>query len=556
MALAARLNKEFPGSPEVSMATAAIWDVFGFKEQALRLIGRQRGAISGSIIQLMTDTGRFGEAERLARALGLPKLKKPDPRKQIKVLPIAEMAISRRWPAPLDQSGMDKEAEAVIKRFAGGSSVFIRDLAQLESGWYKSGGEPAVSDMKKWLAVARDSDEKASVLHRLCVLQGRQGRYAEALAVALEALKYLPESEVLWRLAISLSEGRQDIVAKAQKACPLDPEIWLACLVTSRKASKDGKCISDAGLKEALTFLPVEYVIRAGDFLLRSGQVEQADTCAKDAISRAEGLLSAYVFGLRCAYAKKNVGDAKKCALLGIENALDPTPFYQTMIDIQSIAKDNDKDMITALEYMQTRFPKDRIWGERLGQLCFQRGDPLRALNVLGPVIDLGAKSVRLESIVIAAEAARLEGKDGTALRILDAAYSLYPEQLNVFNNYVYCLSSDSRTISMALDLVPKLLKAGEKNAAVLDTVAVVYFRAGNMAKAAEYMALALKNVDSNDYSALEIYLNSANILFNVGRGSEAKQLVDKILASPKRSSFIDNAARTLNDRIQMRPVR
>jgi tetratricopeptide (TPR) repeat protein len=292
-------------------------------------------------------------------------------------------------------------------------------------------------------------------------------------------------------------------------------------------------------------------MVRAGDFLLRHDLTDAAVVAARDGVARCRGLLSAYVLGIRCAVEIRDEKWALACALNGVDSAVDPTPFYKTIVEIKSFDKSSDADMVAALEYLRERFPEETKWAERLAHIYFQKRDVGRALTVLGPAMagDLG--SVRLQSVVVAAEAARLDGDLACAVNILEAAYAMYPDRVSVLNNLVYYLAQEPETLPRARELLPALLDMGEESFAVLDTAAVVYMKSGQIDLAGEYMSRALKRVDEKSYGVSETRLNAAEILFRMGEYEKARDSLEAAMRSPDRSRDVDIGAQQLRERIE-----
>ena len=58
-----------------------------------------------------------------------------------------------------------------------------------------------------------------------------------------------------------------------------------------------------------------------------------------------------------------------------------------------------------------------------------------------------------------------------------------------------------------------------------------------DLKKAKEYMDKALTKLDEKDYSALETTLNSAQVLFRLGKYDEAREIAEKIRRDSNRST-------------------
>ena len=93
---------QFPGSPRIEQATAAIWMVAGFSEEALFLLQRTDGEASPMLLaRLMQDTERLKEANKLRRTFGAADIEVGPENAQHFLLPPAEGALDGEW-LPVD----------------------------------------------------------------------------------------------------------------------------------------------------------------------------------------------------------------------------------------------------------------------------------------------------------------------------------------------------------------------------------------------------------------------------------------------------------------------
>jgi tetratricopeptide (TPR) repeat protein len=252
------------------------------------------------------------------------------------------------------------------------------------------------------------------------------------------------------------------------------------------------------------------------------------------------------VLGLKCAVATNDLKWALACALGGAGNAADPTPFYRAVVAIKAAGKNVDSDLTTALEYLREHDAGRAGWAERLGQIYFEQHDPARALAILSPPITEDVRGVRVQSLLLAAESARLDGKMGKAVGLLETAHAMYPEKLTVLNNLVYNLAQDRRTLSRARALLPGLLAMAGDSFIVYDTAAAVHLRSGELETAQQYMDKALKLINENNYAALEVSLNSAEIMLRSGEYEQARRRLQEIRRNPHVTQFVDMSARQL----------
>jgi tetratricopeptide (TPR) repeat protein len=306
VAVAERCARDFPESPDAARALVAAWNAYGDGAYALFLLGKiDRGneAPLSEHVDLLVEAQRMREARELARLANRPDVVTLPPVRQQLVPVPAEFAIARTF----DELPSQKSAEADGSSFAG-------RLTGVTGEWHESGPGDLQNEIRKWLRVGRDPMEQSVALHRLATLYARRGKYVEADTVAAAALALAPDSAALWRLRISVTGGKDEVVASARRACPEDPEIWLADLVVKVREGSNGTDLVDEIGKTARTArFPIETIVRGGDLLWRKGHPEAAAVAAKHAIERSEGFAPAHVLGLRCAMTLNEFDWAVQC---------------------------------------------------------------------------------------------------------------------------------------------------------------------------------------------------------------------------------------------------
>ena len=547
MALVHDMHKVISAARRPRVAEAAIWATFGYVEQALFLTrGVKSGWTPATEARLLYRTGRYREADRIARGERLRLQRDPEREQPVRILQ-AEVSLKKRWPAPLSVEEMREGATRAEKAERDRHSPFLAGLIRRTAAWLRAEGGAGTSDHRAWEEIGRNEFEKGSALHRLTMLLAQQKQYGPAASATRRALEFLPSSAILWRILIALEDGDSQVVEAAYEACPRDPEIWLAWLVTRIKQDKDDKAVSESVKTAAKEHrYSVGATVRAADFLLRAGMVEQAGMLARDAESRCRGYVPAYLVALRCAAGVRDSKWAIDAAVGGIEHAVDPTPFYKALVAVKGELGQDDADLTGALEFLRQRFPEQTVWPERLGSLYFDKQDPRRTLSILEPLLAKNGEDVRAGSWLLAAEAARIDGQDARAVRFLEAARAVHPDKLEVLNNLVYNLAQDPKTLPRAREMLPALLQQANESYAVLDTVAVVYLRSGDLHKAYEFSKRAIEKVKEDDYLSAEVHLNAAEILLRMGRFEEAREKLESVRRTAKRPVHVDLAAREL----------
>jgi len=544
----------YPEASEPRNVIAAIWAHFDFPEEALFALRRDAArADPGVLAQLLYDTGRFHEAQTVSRAYGVRLDRVALGERQRLVLTPAEYSIRRRWPVPQTDAEMAEEAERLSAAADETVSPFLRSLRTLSSEWYRKKGAAEASAPPFWRAAGRDASEQAAALNQLGNFLAWRQDYDRAAVSAKQAVDLMPRSAMLWRVLIALTEGARDVVAAARGACPNDPEIWLADIVTRVRQGSDEDWLDlDVRRVTKDEVYPVGSLVRAGDFLLREKRVGAASVLAREAVDRGEGLLSAYVLALRCALTRGDLKWALDMARKGADNAVDPSPFYRTLVTVRSFEGSKPgADTVAALEYLQQNFPSESEWAERLGQVYFYKKDPARVLKLLEPAMEKDVQAVRVDSLLMAAESARMEGNIRKAVTILERAHALHPERTSVLNNLVYYLAQDSATLPRARALLSSLLEKESESFAVLDTAAVVHARSGDLETAKVYMNKALATLENGQYAADEVGLNAAEILFLSGDYAGAKEQLEAVRRIPDRGEEVDREARELLQKVE-----
>mgnify|MGYP001599583606 CR=1 FL=1 len=348
----------------------------------------------------------------------------------------------------------------------------------------------------------------------------------EAASVAEKALQLCPNSVILWRALIGLGKDRLDVVESARRACPSDPEIWLAFLVIKTREKGAGAwAVDEVAAAIKANMFSVGTLTRAGDFMRRKGMQAAATRCARYATRNCRGLLPAYVLGLRCGLTENDRQWVLLCARDAASNAVEPLPFYRLIGEIEAFGKNTSKDMVGLLEKLRTACPEEPKWALRLGDVYLRRGEGQNAMRVLESVMAGRPENTDLRTLLLAAEAARRAGKLERSIELLERAYAAYPANRVVLNNLVYSLSFDKKTILRAKQLLPGLLSRWGESFAALDTAAMVHLNAGEPAKAKEYLKRALKSVRDIDPAWLE--RNSAAVDMDAYLGEYNRGLAD-----------------------------
>lgn len=543
----------FPRSPAASIGVAAMWDVLGDPERALHVIRtRDLDYDPARHVALLRATGRFQPAADVAAAHGMP-VAPPVAAAQPLALAPAEWTHELGLDDPPSPEAAARRAEALRTRAAHAGSPFFRNLMLRKAAWHAEAGRGPTGDPAAWRELGRTDAERGVALYELGLLAAQRGQAERASDCLAQASALLPRAEPVWRARVALAGGEVGMIAVAREACPDDPELWLAEIV---RRALDGE--SDESLRKDLRALdpgtfPAAAFTRAGDFLLRRGQLGAAAAAAERAVAAADGLIAAYMLGLRCGVMNGDLAAATECAKRGARHAVDPWPFHMAIVQIKESTENLDAELINALERLRVRFGQDTRWAQTLGEVYFRKGDMTRSLTVLSPLVTASAGQLDVHALLIAAEAARLSGASREAVGILLQAYDLYPDNIAVVNNLVYNLAQQPSTAARARQIFDERL-AGlvPQPHEVLDTGALVHLRVGDLDTARRYARLALEGFEEGQSAWAEARLNLAEIHLKAGELAEARRVADEVYERRDLTAYLHNRASALRRDIRV----
>ncbi len=557
-----KAHQSFPNEPRIQMGEAAVWDIFGYAEQSLWMLHQAgMGMRHPIVVDLYLRTGRLRAARALTTALGidLPPavFERPQPLK----LPPAEWELTPRWGAAFSAEEIAARSKEIEELTAAATaagrqaSPFMQALREMTGQWLRNeaAGNPQAA-AAAWRDAGRDSRERAASLYRFAMLEARAKRSDTAREAALEGLKLLPGSPVLWRIYVALVKTPSDISDDAFVGCPDDASIWLGYLVSRAEAKAWPEVEAQVQRAVDETIFSVGTRVRAGDLMLRVGRPDLAFRLAEQVVPEAAGLLPAYVLGIESGLATTNRPFAMSAALRGAEEATDPMPFFRAMVELKALGREVDADLFRALEFLHAHDDATSQWSEMLGASYFDKGDIKRALSIFASVIEHRPEKVRVDSLLMAAESARLQDQLKQSIQILEAAFAVHPDRVSILNNLVYFLAQDDATLARARQLLPRLIDKAAENAAIFDTIAVVYMRSGDLDRAQSYVDKALGTIKESDYAGPEVLLNAARVSHLRGEKEKAKRLLWQVRENSADNEYIDLQARRLMREIDMQP--
>jgi len=551
LTLGESLHKAMPDSPESTLTLVVLRDMFGSREEAISLLDEIPEAYGSPIgVKVLYDTERFVEADK--SAISAAQINQTNsPRQQRLVMPMAEIMITPPKPPTMpDDDKIDQAATQLEKEAEASSSSFVSGVKRLIANWHRCRGEKGSSDPDKWEKIGRDDTERAVSLNNLASLLVFKNKYDEANKVLAMATALLPESPTLWKQRVALTAGNREVIKMARKVYPASSDLWLAELVARKRDDGPGEwAMREIQQATETQKFPAGAIVMAGDFLGRSGMTNAAIVAAKYAIKHANGLLPAYVLGLRCALVSNDMEWALQCASQAAGEALDPTPFEKTIVELQMMKGRPTVNLTSMLNKLRAKFPDDPQWGERLGIVNFQNNDMSAAFSELSPMIDKGLMGKMTGmGVLMAAEAAHSEGHEDKAIEILEQAYATHTNNVVVLNNLIYSLAQSPKTLPRAQALLPRMLLISQKveSSSVYDTIATVYFKTGKFKQAAEFTRKALKLVRPGDHSADELHLNAAEIFIQMGEFKEARAELDIVSRIAHKSKEVEDRRRAL----------
>jgi len=528
----------FPDSTQAASILSTALMTYDSTEQALSVLSQPRNRRERDLDMLEAEclflTERFSEIETFCHSVQLPAIRVSPETKQEINLPAAEAAAMWHWLSVPSGKDFESTSKVLRQNLMTVTSPFLHNMMQLWLDCYASKCRGESADPKRWLACGKDTTEKAIALSQLTLFLCWQEKYAEARQVAGMAVAYLPQSPILWRMLISLSGSDLSVISAARKACPADSEIWLAELVARTQTSRDEKWLANEVKRAAdsKAFTPAA-MTRAAEYLLRGGRPKAAAVVARDAVSRARGLLPAYVIGVRCALQERDKEWAFTCARGAVKAALQPLPiFYQKLVELKGDGNklETDAEMVEILRKLRIEQPDKPLWARMLGYVRFSRGgwEMGEAFAQMDSAMQAGATNRTV--YIVAAEASRLAGNRPRAADILKRALERYPDDAMILNNLAYTLCFIPGGASEALKLLPRFVKRNENDVSVLDTVLLVYLHAGKIDDAEKVAGRILKTVKEGTPEWFRAKVRLAEIAIARNNRSDAATILTDIL--------------------------
>jgi len=547
----------FPDSSQAIALLVSVLEGMGETERAAYVLARTRVRKTRDIqrfeVMLLYGTERFREAERRCSEWLIPRLSIPSWKEQALVLPEAERAL--HWDETLVRTPSELAAGAATVRtnLTVATSPFLKNFNTLWLAAYEAQCRNIPNDLAEWRACGRDPLEKAFALYQLGLLCAGQGKRGVAREVMREAVEQQPGSGLLQRLRIGLSAADRTVLEAARRACPQDPEVWLAWLVANVRARGGGDWLEqELAARTAQPDFPPETMTRAARFLLDRNLPQAAGLAAQYAQEHADGLLPAYVVALRCALTRKDYAAARRAIERAVACALDPPLLLQRyLVMLKGMAGHSDRDLITALRELQTQEPDNLRWRMLLGAARFQRGgaETIDALYELSAAIESGTQDRWV--YLLAAESARLVGNVDRAIRILRDARNLFAQDSAVLNNLIYTLAGEPAHLKEAVRLLPVLFELEGDELNVADTAAVVYMRDGQLDRAESMLADMIAWLPEGTHTWFNVRYHLAELAFRRGRHKDAREQLRALVRREDCPAGVELEAGRLMQRLE-----
>ncbi|MEI6970849.1 MAG: archaeosortase/exosortase family protein [bacterium] len=527
--------KAHPYSSQAEALLVRMTDTFLSPEEALMAVERAKSLVGGLEAMeaaLLLKTQRMSEAKVFNRDLVAGDYFSPTQTVQALTLPAAELCIRVGAINLPSEAEFEENASILENNLSAITSPFVKELVRLWLACYRSGCGAKEADIEAWTACGRDKMERAVALNQLTLLLVAKGKREAALAAARRAVDELPDSGMLRRILIAISQGAPEVVEEAFAACPADPEVWLAHLVVGVNSGRVDKwvlkVISDAtGSRK----YPVGTIVRAGDFLLRKRMDEAAAVAAVDAEVRSRGLVPAHVLSLRCAERLQDKKWALSAASRAIEYSVLPQPYLcGKIVELWGKVDKPDWDVLFALGRLRGLEPANPLWMEMLGRAKFLAGGS-HYIDAMDQMKDaLAAGYTNRTSYLLLAETQRRLGNSRDAAATLRQGLQLFTNDYAMLNNLAFTLAWDPETLPGAIELVPVLLKTAGDNAEVMDTIQLIYIRSGKPDLAEQSIATEMKTVEQHSRAWAKARLRLAQIRMQSGNLDAARAILYEIV--------------------------
>lgn len=231
---------------------------------------------------------------------------------------------------------------------------------------------------------------------------------------------------------------------------------------------------------------------------------------------------------------------------------------YKKLVELKTRGDDvaTDADMLEALKTLRSEDPGNALWAHLLGYVRLQRGsfDVVDAMNHMQDALEGGLTN--RSTYLAGAQAAMYVDNFREAERFLREGRRHHPDDTAILNNLVHALASYPEGLPEARSLLPRLLGKGGNDPAILDTIADVYIKTAQLARAEDtvYRILRLTRADSAHAFRAKMHLARINLLR--GNAVRARTILNDILTNPRLVPAEDiRSARSLLEEAESVPL-
>lgn len=187
--------------------------------------------------------------------------------------------------------------------------------------------------------------------------------------------------------------------------------------------------------------------------------------------------------------------------------------------------QNNEIELIDFLQESLAKFPDNLDFKIHLGDYFAERNDLEKANFYFDPVLKSDSLDVNIYN-EIAMSFDRM-GQKIKASKIYKKAYTKFPENDRILNNYAYILSELNQDLSLALMMINKALKNEDSLSSYVDTKSWILFKQNKITEALEFNNKALEVV-KNEQELPVILYHKAMILIKLNRIDEARGAILK----------------------------
>ncbi|MFO7870657.1 MAG: archaeosortase/exosortase family protein [Kiritimatiellia bacterium] len=556
-----RARDAFPGSLAAKAALAEILVEEGSAGRALAL-GLSSKALAPLKARALYKTGRYTRMKDFCDTAGITSPDLPRGVTEPLFLAPAEYSLFRHEFRVPSRKEFARHASVLRGNLeTAEDSFFFKEFIPLWlAAWERvkdAASKPPANyyPIEEWLAAGRDRFEKAEALNNLTLLLCAAGASEQARNTAEKAADLFPESSELWHMAISLSKGDIEIISRARENCPSDGEIRLAALVTAEQG-RPAEAPEEWSQPEKISLYTPAALTRAAEYLYRAGKRREAAPFAREAVGRADGLLAAYIIGIKCALAAED----RDMAFVSVRNAVRysrrPFPILdRKLVELKTEGFNiqADSETIHALRRLSEAEPDEPLWPQLLGFASYRRGrgaDMLHSLYAMRKAFRAGQYTPVACSV--AAQACRRLGNTELAVEYLREGLRSNPGSVVLLNNLVFTLAGTEDGVPEALQLVPKLLSGAGDDLHVLDTAAETYFRAEEFKRASDVNNRLISRAPRDEALWFRAKVRAAEMLYGASKPGPAKAVLEEIMNNPSGAAPEDmRRAEALADKLK-----